>query len=102
LPSAITRWFATILLSISVSGSWSTSTCVQIEERVAEGVRREERDLLGGELLRGHQALDERNALLRRIHLDGVRIGLHEAALAHERAPEGAEVGGLGGHGKGF
>ena len=29
LPSAITRWFATILLSIRLSGSWSVSTAAR-------------------------------------------------------------------------
>src|SRR5205085_12516046 len=71
---------------------------VEIEQRIAEGLRGEERDVLRRKLARGDELLDEAHARLGRFGLDRVGVGLHEAALLDEGAPEGAEGGSRGGH----
>jgi hypothetical protein len=71
---------------------------IEVEERIAEGLRREERDVFRRDLLRLDELLDEREPALARLRLDGVGIRLHETALLDQCPAEGAKSGGLGRH----
>jgi hypothetical protein len=73
---------------------------IEVEQRITEGLRSEERHFLGGELFRRDELLDERDAGLGRLGVEGVGIGLDQAALLDQGAPQGAELIGLCGHKK--
>ena len=68
-----------------------------VEQRIAEGVGDETRDVQRGHLLAGDDLFDQRLLFMAGVGLQLLRLSLLEAAGLHERACESAEGGCLGG-----
>ena len=91
LPSATTRVSVASLRSIRSPGSWSTSTAVEVEQRVAEG--------LGREAARAGAPSDARRAISSSMNdlggvgllLDRQRLVRAQQAVLHERARQPGE-----------